>query len=343
MILNFDQVRSITLGVDHLTEEEEGILFHRFTEEQEALYEERARTYNKGFYKKCFCSSGVRLSFQTDSESLFLKVFAAPASTRCYFGIDVLVNGEKSGYLNNFGPDPLEGKYAEVKAPYGEFEKSFDLGEGEKKVEIVFPFSVKMYLKEMRLAKGSTLTPVKRKKKLVAFGDSITHGYDTQHPTSKYITKLCDFLEAEEFNKAIGGEIMFPSLAATKETFVPDYILVAYGSNDWSKSRSDIFEADSKAFLGNLRKNYPEVPVFLLTPIWRYNWEKEVPFGPFRLVHEILERNAKEFSQVYVIDGFDFVDHDVSLFADAGLHPTDVGFGQYYERLRDKIIALGIL
>ena len=51
--------------------------------------------------------------------------------------------------------------------------------------------------------------------------------------------RLADALGAEEVNKAIGGECFFPELAATKEDFQPEYITVAYGTNDWSRKSAE--------------------------------------------------------------------------------------------------------
>ena len=54
--------------------------------------------------------------------------------------------------------------------------------------------------------------------------------------------------DAEEYNKAIGGDVFFPSLAATREDFEPDYITVAYGTNDWSKCPREALEENCKNF-----------------------------------------------------------------------------------------------
>lgn len=60
--------------------------------------------------------------------------------------------------------------------------------------------------------------------------------------------RLADALGAEEVNKAIGGECFFPELAATKEDFQPEYITVAYGTNDWSRKLAEEFQTNCRAF-----------------------------------------------------------------------------------------------
>ena len=67
-------------------------------------------------------------------------------------------------------------------------------------------------LQEVSLADGSTLTPVRRAKKLLCFGDSITHGYDAVYPSRSYTSRLSQMLGADAHNRAIGGDTFFPEL-----------------------------------------------------------------------------------------------------------------------------------
>ena len=69
MKLNLSEIKEITLGAVRILENENGIDFYRFTEEQENFYEKRS----EDFYKKTFSTSGIRLRFRTDSRNLFLK------------------------------------------------------------------------------------------------------------------------------------------------------------------------------------------------------------------------------------------------------------------------------
>ena len=71
------------------------------------------------------------------------------------------------------------------------------------------------------------------KKRILCFGDSISQGYDALYPSNQYTPQLAKLLDAEEYNKAIGGEIFRPELALARDDFEPEYITVAYGTNDW--------------------------------------------------------------------------------------------------------------
>ena len=232
MKLNFSQIQSITCGAVSVQEQADGIHFHRFTGEQEMLYKDRSPDY----YKKSFATSGIALRFRTDSETLSFSACVAAGSSRRYFAFEVLVNGVRIGILSNFDETAMTGNYTAAELSFGAFSKAFALGTGDKEVKILFPWSVAAVLQELTLDDGATVTPVKAGKKILCYGDSITQGYDALYPSSKYMTRCADLLGAEEYNKAIGGEVFWPPMAATWEPFTPDYVWVAYGSNDWRKT-----------------------------------------------------------------------------------------------------------
>ena len=64
---------------------------------------------------------------------------------------------------------------------------------------------------------------------------------------------------------------------------------------------------------------------------------EERVFGEFKKVDEYIRNVAKDFENITVISGFDFVPKEESLFADMRLHPNDNGFEHYFNSLYDKI------
>lgn len=334
MKLNLSQIKDITLGASGIEEIENGIHFYRFTEEQRELYLERSNQKKNDFYVKALSTSGVQMRFRTDSQSLLIDVDVEKGSTRRYFSMEVFVNGKRIDAIKNFSEEELFGDFTKWKFPLGSFSKRFDLGEGEKEVRVYFPWSVKTILKEVCLDDGAFIIPVRPKKQLLCFGDSVSHGYDVLYPSNKYLTKLADILDAEEHNKAIGGEIYFPELAKTREDFEPDYIIVEYGSNDWSKCTREEMTHNCRKFLCNVSNNYPQARIFVTTPIWRKDMHKETPFGDFMRVGEIIKEQAAGIENISVIWGFEFVPRDESLFADLKLHPSDKGYEYFLENLR---------
>jgi len=330
MKLSLSQIKKITLGAVRITEQEDGINFYRFTKEQEELYVKR-NTHSE--YIKTFHTSGVKLCFKTDSKNLFLKLLISGKASRDYFACEVIVNGKRLDTINNFSDVDLPQYYSNIKVPIGEFEKHFNLADGVKEVKIYLPWSIKTVIKEMSIEDGSLIEPIKYKNSLLAFGDSISQGYDALYPSNKYITKLAEFLNAEEFNKAIGAEIFFPELSKTKENFIPDYITVAYGSNDWNRCKREDIEKNCTEFFSNLSTNYPTSKIFAITPIWRKDMVEYRQAGDLRTIADIIISATKELDNVTVINGFDFVPKEEKYFADFRLHPNDEGFNHYFINL----------
>lgn len=330
MILNFEQIKSITLGAVGMEEKEDGIYFSRFTPEQIAFYTKDGICNNN-----VPATSGIKFRFRTDSKSLSLAIHTTPSGTRNYFAVDVFVNGKFFADLRNYEEIDLMRKYVQQPLPCGEYQKEFDLGEGEKELLIHMPWNMVTVLKEFSLDDGASLIPVRPAKKLLCFGDSITQGYDALHPSRKYTSQLADYLDMEEFNKAIGGEKFQPDLAACRENFTPDVITVAYGTNDWKGRTKDVFDETCRGFYVNLAKNYPDTPIFAIAPIWRKLQEKQTfKCGPFRQVHQAIVEHTADLPNVTVIDGFDFVPHYSDYFADLTLHPNGAGYDHYFNGLK---------
>lgn len=333
MKLNFDQICSICLGAVRAKEMDDGVRLYRFTEEQEEIY----RQENTGFYNKTFATAGMKLYFETDSCSLFMRVNVTSGSSREYFSFDVKVNGKLVGYLDNYSDVALSQDYTKTKLPQGEFSKTFSLGGGTKKVCIYLPWSVAVEIRELSLEENAFIKPIKPAKKLLVFGDSITQGYDALRSSRRYAARLAEALDAEEINKGIGGERFFPALAESRDEFEPDYIIVAYGTNDWSSKMEEDFKSRCHAFFAALSKNYSETKIFAVTPIWRKDYEETKVFGEFSRVAEDIQSIVKSFGNIKCIYGFEFVPQDKNYFADLRLHPNDSGFDHYFLNLYDQV------
>ena len=333
MKLNIEQIKSITTGAVRIFEEDGRVCFQRFTAGQEKIYINE-NSNNVRF----FASAGVRMVFETDATSLNLKVVVDKGSTRKYFAFDVAIDGKVVDSLDNMCgmPNFVDGILQEFEL--GEYSKEFKLGEGKKTVCIYFPWSVKGMVEEINLENCTYIKPVKPAKKLLAFGDSITQGYDAVNPSNRYVARLADKLGAEEVNKGIGGEVFKSELAKLTEDFVPDYITVAYGTNDWSKKTEDEFKADCREFYVSLSKNYPNSKIFAITPIWRKDYLTERKCGPFADLQKKIVDATSDLENVTVIPGFNFVPDDEKYFADLKVHPNDEGFSYYAENLYNEII-----
>lgn len=337
MKLSLEQIKSITTGAVRVKEEQGKIRFFRFTQEQESLYKRASIELNRSFYDRCAATAGIRMMFKTNSQTLGLVVEVLKCTSRRYFSFDLFVNGKAMGALDNFSEDALPRNYTEADLPLGRFSKEFALGAGVKEICIYFPWSVCPLLEELSLEEGSFIEAVKPAKKLLAFGDSITQGYDALRPSMRYAARLADHLGAEEINKGIGGEIFFPPLAELKEDFSPDYITVAYGTNDWGRQTQESFYSTCKAFYEAISKHYPTAKIFAITPIWRADYTRTRDFGPFKRVEEIIGEAVSHLPNVTVLRGFDLVPKEEKYFADLRLHPNDNGFKYYADNLYNEL------
>ena len=331
--LDFETVKSITLGAVRVEQDGELVRFYRFTEREEEYY----KNYSKNFYMKTFATAGVKLCFKTDSERLDLKVVTEPGSSRKYFSVDVFVDGKMLDSLDNFGNKELVGNYVGIDLPLGEFSKDFWLGAGEKCVIIYLPWSMKTAISDLALDDGASIEPIKPEKKILIYGDSITQGYDARRPSNRYAARLAEALSAEEINKAIGGDVFRMGLADCSEESEPDYVTVAYGTNDWSGRSREHFLENCRGFYKTISEKYPRAKIFAITPIWRKNYDEAHAFGSFLDIDYLILECVKDLANVTLIGGFDFVPKDESFFADLRLHPNDEGFEHYFKNVCDAI------
>ena len=335
MKLTAEQIRAVTTGAVRICEEGELVRLFRFTPEQEQLYRDRGAD----FHAKALSSAGMRLCFRTDSRSLLLSVETARGSSRRFFSFDVFVDGEPAGYLDNWSSRPFPGNYIAEPYPLGAFTGRFALGGGVKTVTVYLPWSVTTAIREVTLDDGAFLEPVRRKKTLLVYGDSITQGYDALRPSLRYPAALADLLGAEEINRAIGGEVFCPALAELAEPLNPDYVLVSYGSNDWSRTEAPVCAERCRDFYQTLSARYPGARIFALTPVWRADWLQPRLFGPFESVESIISDCVKDLPRVTLICGAQMIPRDTDFYSDRSLHPNDTGFSHYCKNLCAAVVA----
>lgn len=325
--MDFEMLKNITTGAVSVTKENDGFHFHRFSEGEEAFY----KVYNSDFYRKTFSTSGVKLELETDASELYINVDINRSSSRTYFAFDLYVDGKYSDSLKNFTEEDEKALiYPSKEYELGVFEKTFSLGDGKKTVKLVFPWSVEPVVKAIELKGATFVNPVKKSKKLLVYGDSITHGYDALYPSKSYAELMAEAFDAEIVNKAIGGEVFCPELSDFKADFVPDFITVAYGTNDWNHvATAEEFEKNCRGFIENLIKNYPGIKIFALTPIWRDVNGKDDKFCKFDELDGFMQKIYADYDAVTCISCRHFVPESSDYFADLTLHPNDKGFSHY--------------
>ncbi len=320
MDLNLSQLQAITMGALDIQEEADGFHFLRMMPLQTAAFGEA----HEEFLLKCRATSGIRLDFYTDSPILALRWCNAKitsARSFCYF--DVLVDGVLT--MHSGTPDCGS-------EPEGSF--CLTLPEGMHRVQIFLPTLTDVAISAVTLADGATVMPHRARRRILFLGDSITQGYDALFPSECYANRLARYYDAEILNQAIGGSCFNPAVLQPVGAF--DFVVVAYGTNDWSMKSPADFAPDAAAYLARLGLIYGKLPVFVVLPIWRADTHRTDTAGDFMACRALIGRLAAT-QGFTVLDDYDLLPHDTRLFSDGYLHPNDIGFALYAQRLCEMI------
>ena len=323
MKLTKKDIESIAQGALRVEENEQGeICLYRFTEKQMALY---ARV-NTGFYEKSFGTAAMRLEMDTDADTLDLHYRTFAASSRRFYYFDVFLDGVM---VKHFGHEDIKEAVSTLHV---------ELPAGTHRVCIYFPNLAAAVIRSLELSDGATFTPIKKDRKLLAFGDSITQGYDAKFASQSYVNLLADKLGAEVVDQGIGGEIFRPELVDADMPYKPDIVTVAYGTNDWSGQTRERTVECANAFYANVRAAFPNAKIFAITPIWRADDHRVTKVGKFEEGRQIV-RDAATAIAATVIEGDGMIPHLREVCSDAYLHPNDYGFKFYANALYDAILA----
>ena len=332
MKLNLKQIKSITQGATSVFEKDGYCEFHRYTKEQELLYLDVNNTRPLALScSKALAAAGIKLQFLSNTKNLSITAKFLNGASRNFFSLDVCCNNEFVGAISSHSEMP-QNIYGEVQPT--ETQKSFTFDGEENEISIYFPFTAITFIKEIVIDDDAYIKPVKPNKILLAFGDSITQGYDCFRSFNSYVHKVAKAFGYEVYNKAVGGERFFPKLAELKDDFTPDLITVAYGTNDWNADITrETFTNNCYEFIKNLKTNYPNTKIVVISPIWRKDFEQDKKAGSFLGLYDLIKEQTLKFDNVYSINGFDFVPKDSSFFSDERLHPNELGFLHYANNL----------
>ena len=318
MKADFELIKRLTSGAAVIKENNGFYEFFRMTDQQGEIL----KNIND-FYMKSTASSGIRMDFITDAGAVEFSGRFAAGTSRKYAFFDIYVNGvllAHPGSADHFqNPD---------------FTVTLQLDGKANRVTIYFPCLAKTELKSFELINAAKVEPVRKNRKILCYGDSITQGYDAEYPSFAYANMLADALDAEIFNKAIGAEVFNPPFADAPDEFTPDIISIAYGTNDWSKQvTAENIEKNATDFVKNLRKHYPDAPIIAILPIWRKDMNESRNAGQLSDAVAVLKKVYAKFDKITVVEGMPLVPHLPEFYADGYLHPNDTGFLLYGNNL----------
>lgn len=313
-MLTLEEIKKIVFGTVDIKEQDSWYVFYRLSERQR----EAAKRNNHKTIQ--YATTGVRMDIVGSVQKISFDYRISPGSFRTFYGIDVLENGEARYHI-------LE-KIDETVSSFSY------VPSGDGRITVYFPYDAIMEIKNVIIE--GTYEPYSHSSRWYIIGDSITQGFDTIFPMNSYVNRLMRSLDADFVNQAIGGDVFFAENLDPDLNYPADYALVGYGTNDWSHGNEPTKHANE--FFTELRKMYPTIPLFYITPIWREKvkttcWDMTLP--EYR---KIVTDIAKSY-QITVIDGSDLVPEDKSLFSfGSALHPNDDGFCFYAQNLQKKLI-----
>ena len=215
--------------------------------------------------------------------------------------------------------------------------------DGDRCCEENFPLLSKQTDGYCRFLNTVDLLTDEKCRSVIAFGDSITNGSQSEYPSMTYVNQVARMLDAEVYNFGIGGEYFM------EEKIIPgtypscDFVTVAYGTNDYRIKNEEYFSHNMPAFFRKVAAEFPEKPIFVILPIWREREEANEVFelGTLQSVRDRVTAEAAKYPNMTVIDAKDFVPHYEDFFGDKALHPNAMGMSQYamhlYAAMKDLV------
>lgn len=280
-------------------------------------YSKKQREYlkfNDFFFVRTTFDGSITLEFTTKAEKFGFDYKILNVSSKDTF--DLYVNGKL------FAQNKVADLAAEGKLDYF-------LESGEKKVCLYFPIDADVAVKNF--SSDADVFAVGKGEKVLFIGDSITQGYGTFETGKTFVNVANRALEYELLNQGIGGYYFDKNSLIPLENFVPDKVVVAMGTNlcYWDDKEKYIAE-----FFEKLPSVYGNVPVLVITPLWRSDYPDA--FDQICTIGDLIVKYASQLKNATTVRGDEFIPHDEKYFYDK-LHPNAFGGEIYGENLVKKI------
>lgn len=310
--LTYDEIREITVGCPNIQEKEDGLYFYKCSDTQMEAYKAQGNSNAIG-------STGIRLDFVTDSSTFS---FTASVGTK----FELYVNGVKDAQISS-----------------STFTKSLDNSKGANRLTLFLPNHGYAAIKSVQLDIGATCKRQQFDGTFLLIGDSITQGYNTPVDSMAYAHVVSMHYNLDSIVYGVGGTVFdADKLEYYGDDFKPDYITVAYGTNDWARNYTEAtLRSNMRRFLNKLREIYPDATIIGITPIWRSDCD-DSKFDNYYISFEEARNVIAEVYEDYgitCIDGYDLVSKDKAKYADE-VHPNTDGFIEYAENLIKKLDKL---
>ncbi len=310
-MVSFEKIKELTLGAVRIWEGEDGFIhFSRFTEKQAKLIVER------DFAPHDRATASIKIEFMTCGGEISFEYTAIKATESDCFNIEITQNGV-----------PVHHVYTEgTSSEAGELKYIVPQSAIPVPTAIYFPNLAGMQIKNLILPDDAA--PVKKSMKILALGDSITHGEWANHANHTYINMVANELNAEVVNQGVRGDNFFADNIDEDLPFDPDIVTVAYGVNDYACG--ELFTENPGKYLEKLYGLYSTKKIFVILPIW-YSKENAVLKGhTLEEGRMYIKELAEKYPNMTVINCANVVPHLPEFYHDEiMLHPNDLGYFYY--------------
>ena len=281
----------------------------RFSDSLLAYYD----SIDKGTSIRAHSCAGITMDFFTTDDE-FSFCYKAHAFCRSMMVFDFFEDGVFLGSIREPDESPSGTiTYRKVK-------------KGKVRITIYLPYCAQISFSSFRL---SNFEPVPNSKiRFLFLGDSITQGMTVLHPSQSYPLLLSSLFQAAWINQGVGGFVYDKNTLLDIPFLLPDHIFVAYGTNDYTRLKNgriskEAFQIHVKEYMERLHHISKQIPVTILTPLWRADCPLPQDDPLFSYVTKEIEETGREegFS---ILPGLSLVGHDNDFYAD-GLHPNDHG------------------
>lgn len=310
--LSNEDLKKLFYGVYTYKEIDGYLAFYRCSEEQIVNL-----AYDKFYQDRAKFTASACIGFGTRAEKISFDYKIANIALRDT--IDVYIDGVLTTYQSE-EELPLQGTI------------SLNLPIGEKKVEIYFPIDTEIHIKDFYIDGEYSALPPKACN-ILWLGDSITQGAGGFMGGQTYVNIVTRKMNYNSLNQGLGGYRFDTHVLLPLPDFKPDKIFVALGTNDWVGG----FEDRAGEFFSKLQELYPNIPVLVITPLWRGDIPEKI--SEYEIMKHHISKIAKKYQNMQVVDGFEMIPHVSQAFWD-NLHPNAWGYELYANKLIEKIKEL---
>ena len=326
MKLTNEQLKTVLTGCTEF-EEDGGLWLSRYSKAQRAIFATEFSNY------LARSTASVTMDLHTDAAALILQVDGLKEQGSDRRDFDLLIDGLLTHHMDIFS---MESQYAGGVNLFRPQTLIFELPAGEKRVTVCFPWQAPVRILSAELESATFFRPHDYSYTWLAFGDSITHGASADLPSMSYVNQTARDLNAKVYNYGIGGEMFRDDWIVPGTYPKADFVTVALGTNDFGYQEKEKFEHHMPAFFQKAAREFADIPVFVILPLWR---RLEMRNGCRKLgtLPQVRQRIAEEIAQypnMTAVSGESWVPRVEKCYGeDLMLHPNDLGMTHYARHL----------